>query len=684
MTSGVPQGSVFGPELFKVNPAKSVFMSLGKGADGRTYTLDGQTLYPTPSVKDLGVLSRYDLKSVDNTNRLYRNGLRMLWALKRSFCTWSEEVATRLFSSIIRPMLEYGSPAYFPITRGEAQKIERVQHVATRLIPSLRGFGFEDRCEKLGLYTLSYRRVRVDLIMTYRILHLGLVFPLQVPGGGIMTAARDSYITMRVRPSQSIVKSIVRVHASHFSKRAEQRKKIRDNSEYDISSQNSWSGLQSFVFGYSATGALGIERLVVPKDSTPPVYGLYHPVRVPELKNPIKVACGYGFTTYISKFSSTNYSVYGCGINSDGQLGQHRGLSGDLQVGKPVHVLPTPQPIDLPLSKEESELFYPSHIACGRAHTVIGMQPRTDSRSFALARPFLLTLGNNALGQCGRQVEEDEIYGPETAVTGRIQLPAEVTGLQQICCGQDHTLLVTTDGVVYSTGLGSDGQTGLGHFEITDQFQPVRNILQGVRVVQVASSGDTVLALSECGRLFAWGNNEYGQIWPASEDLQVCNPVELPLEPCVVPEETGLDSNDVKSIGRICSIACAGSMCSVLNEDGHVFVWGFGCLGLGPLTTVAPLPTLIPPGIFVPALPSTPQRLVSIYAGLHHFIARSSGGLLWAWGAPRGGLYCLGLGRRTEKNATRQTYPFMLEIPAIATQVACGVDHSIVLAKSAS
>ncbi|CAH8638517.1 unnamed protein product [Dicrocoelium dendriticum] len=156
-----------------VNPVKSLFMSLGKAVHDRTYTLDGQPLHPTPSVKDLGVLSRCDLKSVDNTNKLYRNGLRMLWALKRSFCTWSEDVATRLFSSIVRPMVEYGSPAYCPITRGEAQKIERVQHIATKLIPSLRGLSYENRCMKLGLYTLSYRRVRVDLIMTYRILHLG-------------------------------------------------------------------------------------------------------------------------------------------------------------------------------------------------------------------------------------------------------------------------------------------------------------------------------------------------------------------------------------------------------------------------------------------------------------------------------------------------------------------------------
>ncbi|CAH8657915.1 unnamed protein product [Dicrocoelium dendriticum] len=156
-----------------INPAKSQFMRLGKYDHGRTYTVAGQPLHPAPFVRDLGVLSRCDLKSIDNTNRLYQNSLRMLWALRRSFSTWSEEIATRLFVSIIRPMLEYGTPAYCPITRGEVEKLERVQHVATRLIPNLRGMSYEDRCKKLGLYTLSYRRLRVDLIMTHRILHLG-------------------------------------------------------------------------------------------------------------------------------------------------------------------------------------------------------------------------------------------------------------------------------------------------------------------------------------------------------------------------------------------------------------------------------------------------------------------------------------------------------------------------------
>lgn len=94
-------------------------MSLEKSGDGRMYTLASQPPYPTRSVKNLGVLTRFDLTSLDNTNNIYGNGLHMFWARKRSFCIWSEEIATRLFSSMITSMLKYGSPAYCPITRAE-------------------------------------------------------------------------------------------------------------------------------------------------------------------------------------------------------------------------------------------------------------------------------------------------------------------------------------------------------------------------------------------------------------------------------------------------------------------------------------------------------------------------------------------------------------------------------------
>ncbi len=77
-----------------------------------------------------------------------------------------------------------------------------------------------------------------------------------------------------------------------------------------------------------------------------------------------------------------------------------------------------------------------------------------------------------------------------------------------------------------------------------------------------------MLALTKCGRLFAWGNNEYGQIWPVTDEVQVLEPVELPLRDSI----TILDKNHAVGfkLGAISRIASAGSMCGVLDEHGHV------------------------------------------------------------------------------------------------------------------
>ena len=39
-----------------------------------------------------------------------------------------------------------------------------------------------------------------------------------------------------------------------------------------------------------------------------------------------------------------------------------------------------------------------------------------------------------------------------------------------IYLGQDHSMLLTDEGKVFSTGWGADGQTGLGHYNNQDSF----------------------------------------------------------------------------------------------------------------------------------------------------------------------------------------------------------------------
>ncbi|VDM31912.1 unnamed protein product [Hydatigera taeniaeformis] len=423
-----------------------------------------------------------------------------------------------------------------------------------------------------------------------------------------------------------------------------------------------------YGFGVAATGALGMKQYIEPKRSLPfrprftvsvPTHLNYMSVNSIDVKS---IACGYGFTTFIGSHPTMKRAVYGCGINSDGQLGvQTNQIHGSISESFDVSVVPEPHVIPIP----QEEGFLPLLASCGRAHSIIVLQNTNSTHA------VLFSLGNNTYGQCAREVIEGEIFTAANAQVTKVLLPPELEIIKQVECGQDHTLVLSSKGEVFSAGLSTDGQTGLGSTDSVDKLTKIGGALDGLHVKQVSSRGDTALALTECGRVFAWGNNEYSQIWPVTDEVQVLEPIELPIHQCLA--NLGL--------GRVTQVAAAGSMCGLLDEHGHVLVWGFGCLGLGPKTLHCSKPTLIPPALFSPALPFSDNRITDLVPGLHHFIARSSCGLLWSWGAPRGGLACLGLGRNSTsstQDATKnvQTYPVPLSLPGEALKVACGPFYS--------
>ena len=49
--------------------------------------------------------------------------------------------------------------------------LEAVQRRATKILPCLRKFGYEERLRRLNLPTLTYRRARGDMIETYKMVH---------------------------------------------------------------------------------------------------------------------------------------------------------------------------------------------------------------------------------------------------------------------------------------------------------------------------------------------------------------------------------------------------------------------------------------------------------------------------------------------------------------------------------
>jgi len=78
-----------------------------------------------------------------------------------------------LYKALVRPLLEYCTAVWSPHYIKDKEKLEKIQHRFSKLIPELRDLPYENRIERLGLWTLEESRNRADLIEVYK-MHRGL------------------------------------------------------------------------------------------------------------------------------------------------------------------------------------------------------------------------------------------------------------------------------------------------------------------------------------------------------------------------------------------------------------------------------------------------------------------------------------------------------------------------------
>uniref|UniRef100_A0A672SIJ3 Williams-Beuren syndrome chromosomal region 16 protein-like n=1 Tax=Sinocyclocheilus grahami TaxID=75366 RepID=A0A672SIJ3_SINGR len=384
-----------------------------------------------------------------------------------------------------------------------------------------------------------------------------------------------------------------------------------------------------FVWGY--TGALGIPSFVVPDSGRkkPRKYQLT-PYHLDTEQKISSAACGYGFTLLASN-SRDLTKLWGMGLKKDSQLGFQRTQHDRY---KSYDYVLEASPVSLPLvNPQETRVL---QVSCGRAHSLV----LTDSEG-------VFSMGNNAYGQRGRKIVEDEVY--------RFVLQQYKSS---VACGQDHSLFLTDRGSVNACGWGADGQTGLGYHNKASCPVPVGGDLAGVKVQQVATYGDCSLAVSTDGHVFGWGNSEYLQLASVTEATQISSPRLLAL----------------RGVGRGRQAACGVTQVAVLNEEGEVFVWGFGILGRGPKLSESAIPERLPATFFGRSESNPTVKVSSIRCGLNHFAAITDRGELFVWGKNMRG--CLGIGKHD------QYFPWRVTVPGHVTDVARGVDHMVALVRS--
>src|SRR5215469_6813345 len=121
--------------------------------------------------KDLGILVTQDLKWARQCGEAAKKANKILGLIKRQFVALNPASFRILYKSFIRPHLEYCIQVWSPSLNRDINTLEKVQRRATKV--EVRGIGrksYEDRLRILNLTTLEQRRVRGDLIETFKIL----------------------------------------------------------------------------------------------------------------------------------------------------------------------------------------------------------------------------------------------------------------------------------------------------------------------------------------------------------------------------------------------------------------------------------------------------------------------------------------------------------------------------------
>lgn len=291
----------------------------------------------------------------------------------------------------------------------------------------------------------------------------------------------------------------------------------------------------------------------------------------------------------------TNCAVNGCplyawGFNQNGQLGD--GTTKDISTPTKIGTVTTW-----------------ISVAAGRAHT---LAVKKDGTLWAWGRNFSAQLGD------GTQLDR--------------LVPTQIGTLKTwkaVAAGEEHSMGLMTNGTAYTWGPRISGQTGQGDASIISyDTAPIAlalppNYSTAVQFVAIAAGYNHSLAIRNNGTLWAWGDNQYGQVGGNSGLGTLC-PFTAPVTDCEVdllqikidPSQGADNDWTTLSAGLGHSVA--------IKSDGSLWAWGsndYGQLGDGSLSSSSQ-----------PIRIGLDRDWVAISAGKYHTFGIKADGTLWGWG----------------------------------------------------
>ncbi len=237
------------------------------------------------------------------------------------------------------------------------------------------------------------------------------------------------------------------------------------------------------------------------------------------------------------------------------------------------------------------------------------------------------------------------IYGKYTNGNGKViyaMCIVNVAGedniaMPQVETGENFTAILKSDGTVWTVGNINSADQNLMEIPQQVKINETENL---TNVIKIAVGSNHVLALTKDGEVYAWGDNQYGQL--------------------------GINNNNSKKyatkvsgeggssyLNRIIDISAGAYGSSAINEFGWVYTWGNGTYGeMGNGTTVsnnAPTKTVLNNGI-------------SVSTGAGHNVELAQNGKVYTWGRNNAGQ--LGIGSTANSAIVLKAFETATEISA--------------------